>query len=88
MTSRKPIADEPIDESMRFESAVEQLESIVASIEAGDLGLEESMTLHRRGQALLKICRSRLEAAEQEIKNVSLDDDSLDDGNSDSGDSN
>ena len=46
------------------------------------------MALHRRGQALLKICRKRLEAAEQEIKNVSLDDDSLADGNSDSGDSN
>ena len=88
MSPRNTPAEEPIDESMRFESAVEELESIVGSIEAGDLGLEESMALHRRGQALLKICRKRLEAAEQEIKNVSLDDDSLADGNSDSGDSN
>lgn len=88
MTSRKPTAEEPIDESMRFESAVEQLESIVSSIEGGDLGLEESMVLHRRGQALLKICRQRLQAAEQEIKNVSLDDGSLADGESESGDSN
>ncbi|MBG83035.1 MAG: exodeoxyribonuclease VII small subunit [Phycisphaerae bacterium] len=88
MTSKKPIADEPIDDSIRFESAVEQLESIVSSIEAGDLGLEESMILHRRGQALLKICRQRLQAAEQEIKNVSLDDGSLADGESESGDSN
>lgn len=88
MTSKNLSTEEPIDESMRFESAVEQLESIVSTIEAGDLGLEESMTLHRRGQILLKICRQRLQAAEQEIKNVSLDDDSLSEGESESGESN
>ena len=31
------------------------------------------MTLHRRGQVLLKACRTRLETAEQELKTIGLD---------------
>lgn len=88
MTSKKRSKDEKIDAAIGFESAVEQLESIVSSIESGELGLEEAMALHKRGQALLKICRTKLQAAEQEIKNVSLDDDSIADGAVEPGDSN
>ncbi|MEE2908193.1 MAG: exodeoxyribonuclease VII small subunit [Planctomycetota bacterium] len=64
-------------DSIRFEAAVEELESIIGRIESGELELEESMTLHRRGQALLKVCRERLETAEQELQTVSLDDKAL-----------
>ena len=74
--------DGPDTGSMRFEAAVEELESIINRIESGELELEESMTLHRRGQALLKVCRSRLESAEQELKTVSLEDESLAGGDS------
>ena len=59
--------------TLSFEAAVEELESIISRIESGDLELEESMTLHRRGQVLLKTCRTRLETAEQELKTIGLD---------------
>ena len=62
---------------MRFEAAVEELESIIGRIESGDLELEESMALHRRGQELLKACRARLESAEQDLQTMALDDDAL-----------
>ena len=69
----KPVP-EPDADPLRFEAAVEELESIITRIESGELELDESMSLHKRGQSLLKICRERLEAAEQELKTVSLED--------------
>ena len=62
---------------MRFEAAVEELELIISRVESGDLALEESMTLHRRGQVLLKACRERLASAEQELRTITLEDASL-----------
>ena len=59
--------------TLSFEGAVEELETIISRIESGDLELEESMTLHRRGQVLLKACRNRLKTAEQELKTIGLD---------------
>ena len=57
-----------------FEAAIEELESIVTRIESGTLDLDASLALHRRGQALLKTCRHRLDAAEQELKTIGLGD--------------
>ncbi len=53
---------------MTYEQAITELESIVERIEQGKVGLEESLNEYRRGTALLKRCRSVVEAAEQEIR--------------------
>jgi len=60
-------------EEMSFEAATSELEAIVTRIESGDIGLEEALAERRRGDALLKRCRAILDAAEQELEQVSPD---------------
>jgi len=51
-----------------FESAVAELESIVTSMESGQLSLEESLASYRRGAELLKFCQATLQEAQQQVK--------------------
>jgi len=50
-----------------FESAMAELEKIVADMEAGKLSLEDSLTAYKRGAELLSFCRSKLEDAQQQV---------------------
>jgi exodeoxyribonuclease VII small subunit len=50
-----------------FEKALEELEAIVARMEDGKLGLEESLAAYQRGTELLKYCESRLTDAQARI---------------------
>lgn len=50
-----------------FESAMTELERIVADMEAGKLSLEDSLAAYKRGAELLSFCRSRLEDAQQQV---------------------
>ena len=52
---------------MRFSSALEELESIVRELESGQLDLEDGIRRYERGVALLKLCRAKLENAQQKI---------------------
>ena len=51
-----------------YEVALTELESLVASMEGGQLPLEGLLASYRRGTELLQYCRSRLEAVEQQVK--------------------
>ena len=51
-----------------FESAIEELETIVKTLEAGDLSLEQSLQLYERGVQLSRFCHTRLEDAEHRIE--------------------
>ena len=51
-----------------FESAMAELEQIVANMEAGKLTLEDSLAAYKRGAELLSLCRSRLEDAQQQVR--------------------
>jgi len=51
-----------------FESAMAELEKIVADMEVGKLSLEDSLASYKRGAELLSFCRSRLEDAQQQVK--------------------
>ena len=51
-----------------FESAVGELETIVKTLEAGDLSLEQSLQLFERGVHLSRFCHTRLEDAERRIE--------------------
>ena len=50
-----------------FESAIAELETIVKTLEEGDLALEKSLALFERGVQLSRFCHSRLEEAERRI---------------------
>jgi exodeoxyribonuclease VII small subunit len=53
---------------MNFESAMVELEQIVADMEAGKLSLEDSLAAYKRGAELLAFCRTRLEDAQQQVR--------------------
>lgn len=50
-----------------YEQARDQLVEIVSRLEGGRLGLEESLTLWQRGEALAEHCASWLQRAEQSL---------------------
>jgi exodeoxyribonuclease VII small subunit len=62
----------PAPESLSFEAAMAELETIVRRLEGGDVNLEESVTLYERGQALRQQCEARLKAAELRVEQVSV----------------
>lgn len=51
-----------------FESALAQLESLVAKMESGTLPLDESLAVYEQGVELARICQRRLDHAEQQVK--------------------
>jgi exodeoxyribonuclease VII small subunit len=51
-----------------FETALGELERIVAAMEAGQMPLEESLNAYQRGVVLLRHCNETLTAAEQRIQ--------------------
>lgn len=81
---KKEAADELAEIS--FESALEELESLVEKMETGELSLEDSLAAFERGVKLTRHCQSSLKAAELKVKVLTesgdledLDIDSLDD---------
>jgi exodeoxyribonuclease VII small subunit len=56
-----------------FESAIAELESIVKTLEEGDLALEKSLDLFERGVQLSRFCHSKLEDAERRIEMLAKD---------------
>ena len=53
---------------MTFESAIARLEEIVRALETGSEALDTSLALFEEGIALVKLCNSKLDSAEQKIK--------------------
>lgn len=51
-----------------FETALAELESLVAAMENGTLPLEQSLSAYRRGVELARVCQDRLAQAEQQVK--------------------
>ncbi len=60
-------------EEMTFEQALQELETIVAQLESGDLTLEESLNLFERGQLLAKRCTNQLEKATLRVEQLTKD---------------
>jgi exodeoxyribonuclease VII small subunit len=51
-----------------FEDALSELEQILADIENGQVGLEESLLKYERGNFLIQHCRGVLATAEKQIE--------------------
>lgn len=51
-----------------YEAALQELEALVARLDAGQLPLDELLTAYQRGAELLQFCRAKLDAVEQQIQ--------------------
>jgi len=60
-------ADLPDITDLTYEQARDELISIVAQLEGGQIGLEESMALWQRGEALATHCNTWLDGAEAKL---------------------
>jgi exodeoxyribonuclease VII small subunit len=54
--------------TLSFETALAELEQVVADMESGKLTLEDSLAAYKRGAELLSFCRSRLDDAQQQVR--------------------
>ncbi len=53
--------------AFQFETALAELEQLVANMEQGDLPLEESLKQFERGVTLTRACQQALKEAEQKV---------------------
>ena len=56
-----------------FEAALEELESLVASMESGELSLDDSLRAFERGIALTRACQTALNNAELKVAALTAD---------------
>ncbi|MBC5766846.1 exodeoxyribonuclease VII small subunit [Ramlibacter albus] len=56
------------DPPASYEAALQELEQLVSRIETGQLPLEQLLAGYERGAELLKFCRDKLQAVEDQIK--------------------
>jgi exodeoxyribonuclease VII small subunit len=60
-------------EKITFESALKELESLVAQMESGQLPLEQSLSAYKRGAELLQFCQKSLADVEQQVRILNED---------------
>ncbi len=63
MTEKKKTAYD----TMSFEDLMTKLESVVQSLEGGELSLEEAVKQYEEGVKLSKACQTKLESAEKAL---------------------
>ena len=68
MTKKTTAPDAPDLQSLPFDAAMAELESLVEQISAGQLPLEALIAHYERGAALLQHCQGKLQAVEQQVK--------------------
>jgi exodeoxyribonuclease VII small subunit len=56
--------------ALSFEDALAQIEAIIERIEAGEVGLEQSLAEYERGVGLINHCRSKLDRARQQVEDL------------------
>lgn len=56
------------DSHQGFEKAIGELEALTVRMAEGNLSLEESISMYKRGVELAQSCQKTLEAAEQQVK--------------------
>ena len=57
-----------------FEESMLELEQVVASLESGDITLDESLKLFEKGIKLSKSCQKKLDDAEKKVKILTASD--------------
>lgn len=59
-------------DSLTFEQALSELETIVRGLEKGDTPLEQSIDSYERGVALKKHCEKKLKDAQAKIEKITV----------------
>lgn len=59
-----------MDENMKYESAMKEIESIVAEMESGTLELDTLTEKLKRAQTLIQLCKKRLTDTDNEVKRI------------------
>jgi len=62
------MTSEAENQSPSFEDTLTELESLVDTLERGDLTLEQSLSAFERGIRLTRTCRKTLDDAEQKVR--------------------
>lgn len=62
-------------ESLNFETALVELETIVRDLEAGKTSLEDSINAYERGVALRNHCEQKLRDAQAKIEKITVNTD-------------
>ncbi|MEM9966532.1 MAG: exodeoxyribonuclease VII small subunit [Pseudomonadota bacterium] len=70
------MSQKPVDE-MSFETAMSELEAVLAQLERGEVALEESIALYERGAALKARCEAKLKEAEEKVAAITFDGDGV-----------
>lgn len=61
------------DPALSFDHAIKKLESIVSSLEGGDLPLEKSLDAFEEGMGLAKVCEAKLNEASARVEKIMKD---------------
>lgn len=56
-----------MNEDIKFEELLKQLDDVVKSLESGDLSLDESIKQYQKGIELSNKCRQKLEMAKEVV---------------------
>lgn len=59
--------------TLPFERAIDELESIIKRLEEGKVPLAESVEIYERGEALKQRCEELLKAAEMRVEKITTD---------------
>jgi exodeoxyribonuclease VII small subunit len=59
---------QPSEAPASFETALAELDEIVATMEGGQLPLKDSLAAYQRGSVLLQYCQAALKDAEQQVE--------------------
>ncbi len=55
---------------MKYEEALQQLETIVKKMESGEYSVDELTTQLKQAQKLIVLCRDKLTKTDEEIKKI------------------
>jgi exodeoxyribonuclease VII small subunit len=64
------VTERPAVDGLGYEQARDELAEVVRALEAGGLGLDESVALWERGEALARRCEEQLAGARERVEKV------------------
>ena len=63
-----------MNDQKSFEDSLKEIENIVEELEKGDISLEESIDLYKKGMMTLKECNQKIDKVEKELQVLKIDD--------------
>lgn len=73
MEYKKEKIQEPEEKNIPLEEAFEQIEDVIARLEAEEITLEESFQEYNRGMKLLQYCNATIDRVEKKVFQINED---------------